>query len=336
MSAVLQEVGNETSVPLVGNSPLIAEVIKETSRHAQFPDMPVIITGETGTGKGLVARILHERTQKVRNLSLANFIYVNCASMPESLIHKELFGHERGAYTSADGCAMGRLEEASHGTLFLDEIGDLPILVQTALHGFLDSGKLRRLGSEKQRDSHARIVCATNKDLELESIKGRFRADFLYRISVLTIALPPLRDRLEDIPDLVKYRLAEIRAKNRGRVEVPDEIDSDAVGLLQSHSWPGNVRELLNHVSRAVVRSRGKLLKAEHFSNFPLTLDKGPVKFTNDLVGTRISLDELQKLHVKAVLEGANWNVTKATDILGRDRRSVHRMIKEFGLERPS
>jgi formate hydrogenlyase transcriptional activator len=241
----------QSSAPdvIVGESPLLKSVLQEVNLVAPT-DATVLILGETGTGKELIARAIHDRS----NRSARPFIRVNCAAIPASLIASELFGHERGAFTGALQRRMGRFEAAHQGTIFLDEIGELPMETQIALLRVIQEREFERVGSSQPISVDVRIIAATNRDLKAAVSAGTFRQDMFYRLNVFPIEVPPLRERMEDIPLLVEH-LVERYAKKTGKAF--STIRMNTVETLQSHSWPGNIRELQNVIERAVILCGG-------------------------------------------------------------------------------
>jgi sigma-54 specific flagellar transcriptional regulator A len=245
---------------MVGNSPAIREVFRKIAMYAPS-DAAVVITGETGTGKELVARALHDQGLR----SDAPFIAVNCSAISEELLESELFGHEKGAFTGALRSHRGRFERADGGTLFLDEVGDMPLNTQSKLLRVLEEGTIERVGAEREQKVDVRILAATNVPLEQAVGTGRFRADLYHRISVLRIHLPPLRDRIEDIPYLVEHFL-KIFARKYGRRIY--RLTPEAVSLLQAYMWPGNVRELRNVLERVFVETQADVIGARAFGEW--------------------------------------------------------------------
>ena len=237
---------------IVGKSPAMQQVFKMVGRVAQS-DAPVMITGESGTGKELVARAIHHHSQR----SGKYFVAVNCAAIPEQLLESELFGHEKGAFTGAAGQRIGRFEQSHGGTLFLDEIGDMPLSLQSKILRVLQDGQFSRVGGNDTLKSDARIVAATNKNLELEVAEKRFREDLFYRLNVVRVQLPPLRQRVEDIQLLAEYFLRKVATHKH----LPQlQLSEDAVRVLENYSWPGNVRELENTIQRACVFAASDIL----------------------------------------------------------------------------
>lgn len=255
--------GREEPVALygmVGNSPAIREVFRKISLFAPT-DAAVVITGETGSGKELVARALHDQSLRPDG----PFVAVNCSAISEELLESELFGHEKGAFTGAVRTHRGRFERADGGTLFLDEIGDMPLGTQAKLLRVLEEGTIERVGSEREQRIDVRIVAATNVPLEQAVGAGRFRADLYHRISVLRIHLPPLRERVEDVPYLVEHFLNLFARKYGRRIY---RLTPEAVGLLQSYLWPGNIRELRNVLERVFIETQADVIGARAFGEW--------------------------------------------------------------------
>lgn len=245
---------------IVGKSACMQQVFKMVGRVAHS-DAPVMITGESGTGKELVARAVHHYS--ARNTKA--FVAVNCAAIPEPLLESELFGHEKGAFTGAVGLRVGRFEQSQGGTLFLDEIGDMPLALQGKILRVLQDGEFSRVGGNTTLKGDVRIVAATNKNLEEEIVKKTFREDLFYRLNVVRIQLPPLRQRIEDIRLLAEYFLQKVTTQ---KLLPPMQLSEEAVRILESHSWPGNVRELENTIQRACVLATSALLTPR---DIPLT-----------------------------------------------------------------
>jgi transcriptional regulator with PAS, ATPase and Fis domain len=245
---------------IVGDSPAICAA-KEIALRLAPTTVPVLITGETGTGKELFAQLIHRASQ----VSSGPFVSVNCAAVPEPLLHAELFGYEPGAFTgAAPRGRQGRMEAARDGTLFLDEVGDLSGAGQAALLRFLDSGEIQKIGRSRPTRVRARIICATYRDLRVEVAEDRFRRDLFYRIALMTVPVPPLRERRDDLSLLISHFLRTFRL--RYRREHPDSVSSDALRRLKSHSWPGNVRELIFTLERAFLLCREPQITAAHLS----------------------------------------------------------------------
>jgi transcriptional regulator with PAS, ATPase and Fis domain len=283
----------------------------------------VLIQGESGTGKELVARAVHEASGRASG----PFVQVNCSALSENLLESELFGHVRGAYTGAVGDRRGRFEEANGGTLFLDEIGDVSPVVQVKLLRVLQERTIERVGDNRAIPVDVRIVSATNQDLEALRATGRMREDFYYRIKVVSLTIPPLRDRREDIPLLVSHFVAAI-ARREGHTETPT-LAGEAMAVLMNHHWPGNVRELENAVEHALVLSRGRPILARHLPP-ELSTRRGPKGVELRDVPLH---SEAEKALLARALHRAGWNRTRAARQLGIDRTTLWRKIREYGLE---
>lgn len=299
---------------IIGQSDGLKYVLHKVEQIASS-DTTVLILGESGTGKELVARALH-------NLSLRKrrpLIKVNCAALPANLIESELFGHEKGAFTGAQSKHLGRFEIANGATLFLDEIGELPIDLQAKLLRVVQDGEFERLGGTHTLKVDVRIIAATNRDLEEEVRKGGFREDLWYRLNIFPITMPPLRDRLDDIPLLVEFYVKKI-AKRMGKAIT--HISASVMAELQNYRWPGNIRELENVLERAVINSSGSKL---HLAD---QLNKSPRYHSTGMD----TLEEIEKSHILRVLEQTNWKVSgqnSAAEILGLDRSTLRaRMVK--------
>jgi DNA-binding NtrC family response regulator len=294
-----------------GESPAMKEIMTLASLAAA-KDTPVLLTGETGSGKGVLARWLHDHSPR----SSAPFVEVNCSNLRGDLLASELFGHARGAFTNAVHDRQGLIEVADGGTLFLDEISDMDIGVQAQFLKVIEEKQYRRLGEVKLRRSEFRLISATNRDLREEVEQGRFRKDLYFRINVFRVVIPPLRERTEDIPELVFNII--------GKIGSPDiEVSDEAMELLKGYPWPGNVRELRNILERALLLSRGKLLKVEHFSS--LECDRfRPDK--NDAS----KLEDIEEEHILTVIRRSSGDVRKAAESLGISRATLYRKLKKL------
>jgi DNA-binding NtrC family response regulator len=280
-------------------------------------DSPVFIQGESGTGKELVANtVWHYSTRKD-----APFIALNCASLSENLIESEIFGHEKGAFTSAYQMKHGLVEVADKGTLFLDEIGEMPIGLQAKLLRFLDSGEFRRVGGNKTLRVDVRVIAATNKDLSAMIKTGKFREDLFYRLNVINIILPPLRERKEDIAELSRHFLKKYAKKLSKSIT---DFAPDALEMLSEYHWPGNVRELENVMERAVILCESDLLGAENLSL--------PSSAAVEELGTNPSLEEMEKAYILRVLKEAGNNQSRASQLLGIDRKTLYLKLKKYGI----
>ncbi|MBS0013977.1 MAG: sigma 54-interacting transcriptional regulator [Desulfobacterales bacterium] len=281
----------------------------------------VLILGETGTGKELVARAIHGTSPRKKRA----LIKMNCAALPSHLIESELFGHEKGAFTGAQTRRLGRFEIANNATLFLDEIGELPLELQPKLLRVIDDGEFERLGSSETRKVDVRIIAATNRNLEEEVNKGEFREDLWYRLNVFPITMPPLRDRTDDIPLLVNFYVDRI-SKRLGKVV--EKIPSKVMDALRQYHWPGNVRELENVLERAVINSSGpKLRLADEL--------KKPHK---DMTRADQTLENVEREYIIRVLEQAQWKVSgknSAAEILGLDRSTLRARMRKLNIRKP-
>lgn len=302
---------------IIGQSPEMERVFQLIPEVAQT-DSSILILGETGTGKELVAKAIHAKSRR----SNGPFIAINCGAMPDTLLESELFGHLKGAYTGATHTRKGFLEVVSGGTLFLDEIGEISPKMQVDLLRVLEEKKITKIGDRAPVDVDFRLISATKRDLEKKVAEGHFREDFFYRVNVITMHIPPLRKRKEDIPPLVEHFLEKYSHETAKRV---DHVIPDAMELLKSYDWPGNVRELENAIERAVVLSKDRTLGIEDFSFL-----RPPSALTS---GSR-SLREIQKDYVQKILQESDWNVTQASKILDINRVTLHKMIKRYGLKR--
>ncbi|MDQ2746417.1 MAG: sigma-54 dependent transcriptional regulator [Acidobacteriota bacterium] len=316
-----------SSGAMVGSSPQMIELYKEIARVAPTRST-VLILGESGTGKELVARAVHQNSPRKEK----PFVAVNCGALAESLLEAELFGHAKGSFTGATGDRRGLWEEASGGTLFLDEIGETSPAMQVKLLRALQEGEIRRVGSTETRKVDTRIVAATNRRLDEEVKSGSFREDLFYRLSVVTLRVPPLRERAADIPLLAERFLHKAR-QNTNKENL--HLSAEALKTLQVYEWKGNVRELEAAVEYAALRARGGEILAE---DLPVKLlsdefkhAAGRFSLTN-LYGDLPSLDELEKRYLQYVLEKIGGNRTRAAEILEIDRRTLYRVAERFGI----
>ena len=302
---------------IVGQSAAMKKVLTEAEQVAGT-DSTVLLLGETGTGKELLARAIHRMSlRKDRPL-----ITVNCAALPPTLIESELFGREKGAYTGAMTRMTGRFEIADGSTLFLDEIGELPLDLQGKLLRVLEEGTFERLGSTKPLHVNVRIIAATNRDIEQEMKDGKFRQDLFYRLNVFPIVIPPLRERPEDIPLLVRAFVKEFQKRMGKEIE---SIPKKTMQALQSYSWPGNVRELRNVIEHAMILSKGKTLHVDV-----------PNRASSETVAAG-SLEDMERRHILAVLEKTGWRVAGqggAAEILGLKRTTLQSKMKKLGIKR--
>jgi nitrogen regulation protein NR(I) len=323
---------------MVGESPAIKEVFKLIGRVATS-DANILVVGESGTGKELVARAIHKYSDR----SAKPFIAINCAAIPETLLESELFGFEKGAFTGADRQKTGRFEEANNGTLFLDEIGDMSLSLQSKLLRVLQEGTIERLGSSKTIKVDVRIVAATNRNLENDIASKSFREDLFYRLKVITISLPPLRMRKEDIPVLVNHFLIKHSELTRNKVLT---IKPEALSKLTEYSWPGNIRELENVLKRAIILAKGSTLSEDDlFEGVELPVTGNSEKNTRLLVYlSRQIMSKPGKIYTMAVsdfekdlilwaLSQTQGNQVQAAKLLGISRVMLHERLEKFKLK---
>ena len=315
---------------IVGNSPAMQEVYKTIGKVAKA-DATVLITGESGTGKELVAEALHFNS----NRRSGPMVKVSCAALPETLLEAELFGHEKGSFTGAMTQRRGRFEMADKGTIFLDEIGEMTVPTQTKLLRVLQERKIERIGSSLPIKVDIRIIVATNKDLQKHVEQRKFRDDLFYRLNVINIHMPPLRDRKEDIPSLVEHFLAKHRYSATAQ---PAAISEEAIRRLMEYNWPGNVRELENVIERAVVLSRGQIITSRElpFGDHDAAEGEegeGEADAKGDSSFFKKSVAQFEKDLIMKALRDANGNRSKAAEMLGIYRRLLYAKIKEYGLE---
>ncbi len=310
---------------MVGASPA-ADALRGTIRRVAPSQAKVLILGENGTGKELVARAIHDASPRARG----PFIKVNCAAIPRDLVESELFGHERGAFTGATATRKGKFELADNGTLFLDEVGDMSADAQAKLLRAIETGEAERVGGSRPVRFDVRVIAATNKDLKVEIAAGRFREDLYYRLSVVPIVVPPLRERGDDIPLLAAHFLARSAADNR---RPPLRLTPEAACRLQGYDWPGNIRELRNLMERIAIMSDAEELNGNVLSSYledaPPTADE-----VENPANLRGRLEAAEREVLQAELERAGWNVSAAAKTLGIDRASLHRKLKRHGITR--
>ncbi|HEX7318846.1 MAG TPA: sigma-54 dependent transcriptional regulator [bacterium] len=300
----------------IAESPAMKQVLGLIPRIAKS-DSAVLILGESGTGKELIARLVHEASIR----KSTRFIPISCAALPETLIESELFGYERGAFTGAEKRKIGKFELANHGTLFLDEIGDLPMMVQVKLLRVLQEFTFERLGSNAAVKVDVRMISATNQDLKKKIQAGTFREDLLYRLNVLTIEIPPLRERREDIKPLTDFFIKRFTERSHKQLK---RISKEALNKLLRYEWPGNVRELENVIERAMVLCRGDLIESGDL----------PLKIETEKAYTGETMADIEKQHIRSVLLKTNWNLSLTAEKLGIHRNTLRLKIKEYGLEK--
>jgi len=332
---------------IIGNSPAMREVYKTIGKVAGS-DVTVLIQGESGTGKELVARAIHFNSGRLGK----PFVAINCAAIPRDLLESELFGSEKGAYTGASERKQGKFEQANQGTIFLDEIGDMPLDLQAKILRVLQEQEVSRIGGTQNIPVDVRIVAATNQALVEKVHQKEFREDLYYRLNVVPITLVPLRERKEDIPDLVQYFLertcSEMSISHK-------RIADEAMAVLVAHSWPGNVREMENSIKRAVILSNDPLLTAADFDGLTISVGEKPAgaqeASLEALVDAKLRvcfsniekldsgdihamvLEQVERPLLRFILEKTRWNQVKAADILGINRNTLRKKIHELGIE---
>ncbi|MHB8421114.1 MAG: sigma-54-dependent transcriptional regulator [Myxococcales bacterium] len=306
---------------IVGESPRMQEILKELGKVAASR-ASILLQGESGTGKELVARVVHAHSHDEER----PFVAINCSAIVDTLLESELFGHERGAFTGAVAAKPGKLEVAEDGTLFLDEIGDMSLALQAKLLRVIQEREFERVGGVKQLRLRARVIAATHRDLAAEAAAGTFRADLYQRLKVMTIRLPALRERRQDIPRLTLHLLAKINEKVHKRVtRVPEEVMEHLVAL----PWHGNVRELENVLTRAVVLSPGEVLLREYF---PPLDGEAPPGAASVEAAPLVSLEEIERQHIERVYRACRGHKGKTCEVLRISRPTLERKLRKFGL----
>jgi len=310
------------SSEIIGKSAVFQKVLEVAARVAPT-ESTILIQGASGTGKELVANFIYKNSSRAAN----PFVALNCASIPDSLIESELFGHEKGAFTDAKAMKQGLVEIANGGTLFLDEVGDISLMVQPKLLRFVQTGEFRRVGGNKVLKSDVRIISATNKDLSQEVRSGRFREDLLYRLNVITIEIPPLQSRLEDIPLLVDWFL-----KNRLKTKTQVQISPKALEVLLKYDWPGNVRELENVIERAAILCTDNMIQP-HDLSLPLKATMLSTTLKEEVLGGPIPMREIERLHIQGVLKNTDGSKSKTAKILGISLKTLYNKINQFQIK---
>ncbi|HUI10503.1 MAG TPA: sigma-54 dependent transcriptional regulator [Bacteroidota bacterium] len=314
------------SSELIGGAPAFLKLIESATRFAES-DSFVLIQGASGTGKELIASLIHRRSPRNNR----PFVAVNCASIPDTLLESELFGHEKGAFTNAVATKQGLVEVAHGGTLFLDEVGDISPAIQPKLLRFLETGEFRRVGGTNLLTVDVRVVSATNKDLREEVRAGRFREDLLYRLNVITLHVPTLRERREDIPVLAEYFL-----QRKAKTKNVKKLSPTAVGVLLDYEWPGNVRELEHVLEGAVLLSTGETIETSDLAMYFHRPDRAthageaPQGAASAEAG---SLEDLEREHIERMLRQHNYSRTKTADALGISKKTLYLKIKRYGLK---
>ena len=307
---------------IVGKSAAMQQII-QTARQVAASDIPVLIMGESGTGKELIARAIHNNSRRRKERLVA----LNCAGLSETILEDELFGHVKGAFTGANTEREGRFEHADGGTLFMDEIGDMPQAMQAKLLRVLENGEVVRLGANDPMRVDVRLISATNRVLDEMVAEKKFREDLYFRIKGVTISIPPLRERREDIPLLIHYFMQHSAEKYGKEI---DGIAPEAQQMLMSYAWPGNVRQLKNVIENMVVLAHGQTLTLDSLPRHPPQGGETAVGGLDNIVG--ISLEQLEKEAIRNTLKMTNGNREQAAKMLGIGERTLYRKIKEYDL----
>jgi two-component system nitrogen regulation response regulator NtrX len=311
---------------LTGSSPAIVE-LKEMISLVAPTNAWILIMGENGTGKELVARSIHRQSKR----ALKPFIEVNCAAIPEDLIESELFGHEKGAFTGATAKKRGKFDLAHEGTIFLDEVADMSLKAQAKILRILQEKKFERVGGTKLIATDVRVLAATNKELEREMEEGRFRQDLFYRLNVIPLHIAPLKERKNDIPPLVNRFLSELAVKEGGHEK---SITDDALAILMEHNWPGNVRELKNIIERLFIMTQSNTITADDvpllFKEYDQDQQAVSGIISDSLKAAKVNFE---KQYIEKKLREHDWNISKTAEAIGLERSNLHRKIKSYGLE---
>lgn len=320
--------------PLIGKSSQMVHVYRAVAK-ASLSRGNVVILGESGTGKELIARAIHDNSP----WSKAPFVTVNCGALTETLLESELFGYVKGAFTGANANKRGLLEEAHGGTLFLDEIGDISLASQVKLLRAIQEGEFRPVGSVETRKIGIRVIAATHRNLRQMITEEKFREDLFYRLKVFLISVPPLRERIEDLPDIANHFIAHISRKNESG---PYNLSKEALDLLKRYPWPGNIRELQNAIERAIAMSHSHTLFPDdlpeeilmYFQSTPSTNSESPVRPNSTIANSsaNVSLEEMEKEHILKTLESVNYNKSKTAEILGIDRGTLYRKALRYSI----
>lgn len=321
-----QLAGGLRSPDIVGSSPAMVRLM-ETVVQVAASEATVMVTGESGTGKELVAAAIHHNSPR----KAGPFVKVNCAAITETLLESELFGHEKGAFTGADRRKEGRFVQADGGSLFLDEVGEMPVSMQVKLLRVLQERELTRVGGEQTIDVDVRLIVATNRDLAQMVRAGTFREDLYYRLNVVELKTPPLRDRREDIPLLAAHFLRGFAEKNR---KSTDRFSPRAMDLLIRHPWPGNVRELMNTIERAVVLARSDCLDEADFPSLAQGLPEADADLSGGLFPADVPLERIEREAIDKTLASAGGNKSEAARRLGITRKTLREKVKKYNLDR--
>ena len=316
---LLEELNKTT--PLIGNSPLFQKLLQDIELAAPS-DGRILIYGENGTGKEVVAKTIHFKSKRAH----MPLVDVNCAAIPEELIESELFGHKKGAFTGATSNKKGKFLIANGGTLFLDEIGDMSLKTQAKVLRALQENEITPLGDTRSYPVDVRIIAATNKNLQDEIEKGNFRQDLYYRLNVIELYVPSLRERIEDIPLLAEFFIKKFAAEKK--IE-PKEITNEAMNILMSYSWPGNVRELENLIERLMIMVPDDKILPKHI---PYPINKTTTE-SEALLSLKEAKEEFEKEYISKVLKITHWNISQASRLLGIERSYLHKKIKKYNIE---
>jgi two-component system NtrC family response regulator len=317
------QVSQKSSGKIIGISTELQRAINLANKSA-MSDSNILIEGETGTGKELFAEYIHKHSTR----SSKPFVIINCASLPDQLIESELFGHEKGAFTDAKSAKQGLVEIAHGGTLFLDEIGELSLALQPKLLRFLENGEYRRIGGVTNLTSNVRVIGATNRNLLTEADNKNFRRDLLFRLNVITLTIPPLHDRQEDILLLAKHFLSI-----KSPIRSPKKLSTEAEEVLLKYRFPGNVRELEHIIERAIIFADGDTIETEDL-NLPEVMGRNrEVAVQREEFDTFVSIEELEKRHISHVLNHFNWDRTQTAQLLGISQKTLYTKIKKYTLK---
>lgn len=312
---------------LIGNSSKMRE-LKEKIALIAKGDSRILILGESGTGKEVVARTIHSLSDRKN----APFVEVNCAAIPQELIESELFGHEKGAFTGAIDKKIGKFELADGGTLFLDEIGDMSILTQAKLLRVIETQKFQRVGGTKDIKVHVRIISATNKDLFEEIKKGNFREDLYYRLNVIPLNIPALRERKEDIPELANYFISEFVREKGWKKKI---LTDNAIKILQKYDWPGNVRELKNAIERLMIMTISDVIDVPQIELAGIIRKDASEEKYFQLNSLKEARDAFERDFILRKLKENSWNITKTAELIGLERSNLYKKIKSLGIPLP-
>jgi len=316
------KVDSEKSKTIIGESSAIKDVISLTERAAKS-DSNILLEGETGTGKELFAQFIHDKSNRIEK----PFMAINCATLPDALIESELFGYEKGAFTDAKTSKQGLVEIANGGTLFLDEIGELSLALQPKLLRFLENGEFRRVGGVANLSSDVRVIGATNKNLMEEADKKNFRRDLLFRLNVITLTIPPLNKRGKDI-----LILSEFFLQKKSSVRSIKRLSKESENILMRYSFPGNVRELEHIIERSLIFSEDEEIQPKDLSIPSISTDE-KLTITSENIET-LSLDELEEIHIKKILDSNDWNREVTARILGISQKTLYTKIRKYNINK--